>query len=746
VVAGGDTVLGQVSLQAWWVKLVVLLIAGLVAVGMTASPVLAVEPHRNPETAEQTFSGASLFRYYSGVLRSVLDREPGQVSAWLSLAPFVNAPTRAKESIDAFAAASKEVVHFLVRIEEDLARQKELMLQHRSDEVVRQGLHTCGTLLRTMDGVNRAVASVESAGYVLGVPRAPAGSELRQTYDSVVQTISEELSERLRSAAIALTGTMLEVLPEETVARLLEEHGIAIGPSFSADELSRVLEEWDISRASSLLESVASHLLEGPGLGVDFSSSLEMLGATLEELADAVDLSGALAGGSLVLTNLTVRLRPGSAFVGKTVRFEGQLTAEGDPVGGRQVEILLGGDPLMTVFTDTEGHYHGEFQVPPYYRPLLGVQAIYYPREEDIGRYLSCQSREIDLNVLYCPAELEIEVEKEAYPGLESRVTGKFDYGEYPAPEERALAVYVDDVPAGEFNVGEQFSCSFKVPAETDVGEHTLTLSVAGAGRYSPVAARVALNVARLSPVLELDVPTAVLAPGSLRVSGRVRSEAGLLAAPVVSVTFGDSEVSQTAAEDGSFDVRIGLGMGLDLMGSQELAVAVVPREPWHSLLVVHRDIVRVNVVSCGVALVLLGLLIVLVPRWLRGRTLTRRVAAGQRLDVSRHREQESPAPAVLPAVTEEGGSPLERVFRWYRLVVLLVERVSGFFMGSHQTLREFARESGRTLGPASAYFLEFTGMVERLLYSRQRATEEDAEKSRQLSQSIQEGLRGDGT
>jgi hypothetical protein len=58
--------------------------------------------------------------------------------------------------------------------------------------------------------------------------------------------------------------------------------------------------------------------------------------------------------------------------------------------------------------------------------------------------------------------------------------------------------------------------------------------------------------------------------------------------------------------------------------------------------------------------------------------------------------------------------------------------------LGPQQTLREFAKESSRVLGPVAKYFIELTKIVERLLYSQYRATVEDVENSRQLSHKIE--------
>ena len=103
----------------------------------------------------------------------------------------------------------------------------------------------------------------------------------------------------------------------------------------------------------------------------------------------------------------------------------------------------------------------------------------------------------------------------------------------------------------------------------------------------------------------------------------------------------------------------------------------------------------------------------------------------------------------LVHALTEESGEtngePRNRIFYWYRLVLRLVQRMSRALLRPQQTLREFAGESSRVLGPAAKYFIELTRMVERLLYSQYRPTEGDVEKSKQLSHTIEEELKGEG-
>ena len=98
---------------------------------------------------------------------------------------------------------------------------------------------------------------------------------------------------------------------------------------------------------------------------------------------------------------------------------------------------------------------------------------------------------------------------------------------------------------------------------------------------------------------------------------------------------------------------------------------------------------------------------------------------------------------ATILAPTEEGdeasAEPRNTIFQWYRLVVRVIQGITKTLLKPQQTLREFAEESGRVLGPAARFFVEFTRIVERLLYSPYQPTEKDVEMSRELSVKIEE-------
>jgi len=469
---------------------------------------------------------------------------------------------------------------------------------------------------------------------------------------------------------------------------------------------------------------------------------LKSMDVTLEELLKSMDVT---LEELLKSTDVTLEVQPLVAFIGDDIPFKGVLVSEGNPLAGREVDVLADGSRYVTVKTDAYGRYQGTLQVPPWYIPELDLQALYYPKDEDTGVYLTSLSPVVTVKVLFYAAGLEVTVEDKAYPGLETTVNARFDYGQSPPLKERNVEIYLDDVFITEFLSQEGFTQKIKIDPQTDVGKHVITVSSAAVGRYSPVAASIILNVTRAVPILDLSMPGVAMIPGSVGLEGKLYSEVGPLSEASIKMGLGKSRVESVSSEDGAFDTKIKVGMGFGVIGSQDLVVQVLPQEPWHAPLTTTSSILMVNVVNCGALVAVLLFLGLYLPGRLRRRlgvyprrTARPAIAVAQPEPATTYSERVTTLTATKEA-DKASAEPRDRIFYWYRLVVRLLQRITKAFPGPQQTLREFARESGRVLGPAAEFFMKITRIVESLLYSPYRPTEKDVENSRQLTVKIEE-------
>lgn len=689
--------------------------------------VFAAESHEDPEIAKTVFSGISLLRYYSGSLDFVLRKNPTEVEARLEKMPFANIPQSLEEATDGFASSGISISHLVVAIDEDLGKLRVLKEQSRLDEAIRQVAQTSARLSQANRELKRLEQATESTSEELKVSSAPEGSDLRRSYHEVLERI-----DRIRE--------MLDLYERLLSASILDF--VAIGSIVSAEEAGKLAEQ-----LGAIIEKLGEE-----GVSEELLQQLEAITEKLKEEGVSIDFLGILAYGLLRPTAVTLKIEPMVAFVGDNIRFEGTLTSEGKPLAGREIDILVNNSRYATTKTNTYGHYQGILAVPYWYIPELDLQALYYPRDEDIGLYISSLSPVIKLQVLFYEAELEIAVEDRAYPGLETTVTGRFDYGQSPPLIERRVEIYLDDAFITEVRAGEDFSQKIKVDSEVDIGEHIITVSAVAMGRYSSVVASAILNVTRATPILDINIPRVAIIPGSVGLGGKLYSEVGPLSEASIKMGLGKSQVELVSSEDGAFDTKMKVGMGFGLIGSQDLTIQVIPREPWHAPVNTTGSLLVVNVVNCGGFLAVLVFLGIYLPGRLRRRlgAYPRRrarpgvVVARPQL-ASRYGER---ATVLTSSEESDEGSrePRDRIFHWYRLVVRLIQGITKALLEPQQTLREFAKESSKLLGSAAKYFIELTKLVERLLYSEYRPTEGDVENSKQLSHKIEEESKSEVT
>ncbi|MFC2004378.1 hypothetical protein ACFLUK_02430, partial [Chloroflexota bacterium] len=462
-----------------------------------------------------------------------------------------------------------------------------------------------------------------------------------------------------------------------------------------------------------------------------YQELLESTGLTMEELLES--------------TGLTMEVQPRVAFVGDNIRFEGVLVSKGEPLFGREVDILLNGSRYVSVRTDTYGRYQGILQVPYWYIPEMDLQALYYPRDKDIGTYLASLSPVTKVGILFYETKLEVTVDDKAYPGLETTVSGRFDYGEYPLLKERKAEIYIDDVFVNEITAQEAFTQRIEIDPEACVGRHVVTVSVAAVERYSSVVASVILNVTRAIPILDLNIPKVAVIPGSVELVGRLYSEVGPLSEAPIKMRLGKSRVEFVSSRDGTFNTRIKAGMNVGIIGSQDLAIQVLPQQPWHAPLNSASSIIIVNMINIGGILAILIFLGIYLPGRLRrrlGACTSRRVRP----------EMPTALPELTPVyservtaltVTEESkeitGEPRGRIFYRFRLIVRYLQGITKASLGPQQTLREFARETSGLLESASKYFIELTKLAEKILYSQYKPSENDVKNSKRLSNTIEE-------
>ena len=467
--------------------------------------------------------------------------------------------------------------------------------------------------------------------------------------------------------------------------------------------------------------------------------------AKLQDLSNMLDLlnrspSPAQLAASLTPTALTLTLAPSTAYVGDMVNFTGSLSSQGKPLSGRTITMLLNNADLLTVQTDANGRFQGTFQLPYLYISPMPMQAIYYPQGNDAGVYLAATSPITNLTVLFYTAKLTLQQNNTAYPGKESTVTGTFDYGNAPVLTQRPVQFYLDNALVKQFSAGPVFNQGIMLAATIMPGAHVVTISVPADGRYAPVISTYTLNVTLAATVMDLHMAAIGLIPGSIGLSGKLYSVVGPLANAAIMITGGTTSKQIITAADGSFTTKIGLGMGLSLLGTQGIKLQIQPHEAWNAPLTSTKNIFLINYVMLILILVVLMALAVYLPRrfkkWFAMQPAKNVKIPGLILPTPLSQSKT----VISPKAQDSAGPPAETansVSYWYRIALKLVQGITNLMLKPHQTLREYGTEASAALGPAGKYFLELTYLLEKRLYGNRKPDALDVEKSKDLTLEI---------
>lgn len=350
------------------------------------------------------------------------------------------------------------------------------------------------------------------------------------------------------------------------------------------------------------------------------------------------------------------------------------------------------------------------------------------------------------LNAMFHQGKLMLNLDDKAYPGLEITVRGKFDYEGAPGLQTREIEIYFDDRLITRREVTQDFSVLVKIDPDTHPGKHIVTVSAAGSGRYAPIVSSEYLEIARMKPAVDLNLPTVAFVPGSLDLTGKAYSQAGAVKNGDIQLKLGTAETTCETSEDGAFSATLNKGVGLGLIGSQSINVKVIPDEPWHAQVSSSRSLFVVNWFNSGGIIIVLVALAFVVRRRLRGFALP-----------GRSKSKESLTPVPFPATPRPSGAmytsgeempkgdPGKRIVGWYQRVVRLLVAVLGLGFGPSHTLREFLREATPRLGPIAGLFEGLTRFVERILYSSHQPTDTEARRAEDISRDVEGRVKSFG-
>ena len=702
----------------------------------------------DPAAARQLFSSIALLRYYSASLDFMIQQDQSGSDTNLSKVPFANVPSALNQPTTGFGSSGTSFTASLVALFGLWSQENQYVQQYRLQDAaglydeIQIGLPAARAELAQLS------ATVMDTGVYLKINSLALQNQLVVTYNEILAKI-QQLNGMLNLLSIPLLPNQLtqiiKNLTPSSISNLTPDQLAGVLKSLTPEQIAT----GTINLTPGQLANLTPDQLAGILKSLTPAQLQEILGSlTPAQLNDLLNsLTPEQIAALLQQTQLTLLIDPTAAFVGDEIAFQGDLTAQGRPLAGREITLLYNNSVLLTAQTGGQGHYSGTFQLPYDYVHTATVQTIFYPAGSDAGTYLAAVSPAVQITVMFYEGQLELQTSTPAYPGKDVTLTGTYNYGTAPVPAERTADIYLDSTLLGGYATAPDFSRIFTLDGQLPLGKHMITVSAPADGRYAPVLGSCVLDVTLAMTVLDLNLPKLGFIPGTLTLNGRAYSAAGPLNNAAVTFTLNNKTVQVNTAADGTFTAKIGMGMELSLLGSQGLTAQVRPQEPWNAPLDTDKSIFIINYVTIFIIFAVLVFLAVYLPRRFKklfGVTPARKPAAPVVV----------PAPAPVYRINEDAGlqaadakdkqeEKANPILYWYRVALRFVQNLTKTIIKPQQTLREYARDTGKVLGPAAKYFAELTLIFEKHLYGRrQKAAETEIERSKRLAENLKESSK----
>ncbi len=329
---------------------------------------------------------------------------------------------------------------------------------------------------------------------------------------------------------------------------------------------------------------------------------------------------------------------------------------------------------------------------------------------------------------------IELDALETAVPGRLFEITGRIrEYA--PLPSRRRATVELDGQPVAEIASGA-IHVQFAMPNDIVTGLHRVEVRIPEQGRYRAARWTKTIQVSRIAPRVEASSPKWITVPGWFSISGSVASELGPLSGAALRVSIAEHEYEQSTSESGGFKISSHLPVAVNLGGSAELSITVLPREPWYAPVTSTRRLIMVNLIGIGglIAVLLVGIAVALIR-------VNRRPVGGT--------TRESPEPATVEvvqgrpagAVIRVRSSLAEELVGIYGRALHQLEIAFGMQANVTTTLREFV-EVLPLLAEGDALW-RLTALAELALYSPHPISSDQIEQARALGTRLEGALSG---
>ena len=439
----------------------------------------------------------------------------------------------------------------------------------------------------------------------------------------------------------------------------------------------------------------------------------------------------------LTPTELTLSVTPTSAFVGDSIIASGRLTGEGMPLANRKLTLLLNNKPII-ISTQPDGSYATTTNIPYKYTSRMTLATVYTPAGDDIGTYIDSRSPTVMVNTSFYTTSLELSAPATGYPGLPIIIEGKVSSPS--GAVDRILTVFLNTVELASKTVQNEYSFQVTLPAQASLGNQNLNVVVSPRERYSGTSESVAINISKLPIQADTLVPSIIVLPKSIQISGRVYHYLEPLPNASVSLTLKEFSTTVKTSDDGRFTATIEVPIDLSLVGTQELDIIIKPVEPYYQTFQLTRRVFTIN----PLGMILISLVLVGLVAYCRGIITPVRRRRDILTPEAESRQPIAGTPSTKPIYVFTGVKG--QLLLAYLDGLGAIKTVTGISMAPHLTLREFLQMVTPLLTRATKSFTELTTITEIALYSTHELDEDMATLAKELVVTIKKELQRDAT
>ena len=511
------------------------------------------------------------------------------------------------------------------------------------------------------------------------------------------------------------------------------------------------------------------------------TQSYDRLDNSIKRLKDVIDKFTSLRESlterytqmtKLTPTELSVNASPLTAFVGENITVSGRLSDNSTPLTQREIFLSLEYKTIkninkinipVTATTNTstttrfDGLYVADITIPYQYVDNMTLTAIYEPSSGDNQNYLSSKSQPLTINTLFYPTYLKVNMPQRLYREQPFTLSGEVTSG-YDNIS-RNISVYLDDNLLAEKTVSGPFNLEITPSENSTPRKVNLTVAVAPDGRYSGASQSRNIAMSIMPGHIDTRIPSIVLLPGSIRISGRVYNEFGPIADAPVSLKLENSLTTVATAPDGSFqgvfktrilptkapssDNQLSISespaeslFDLSPIGMHEIAVTIEQPEPWATAVGEKSRIFTINPLSTSLIIAIFIALGLVIYRRNQTRMSLRKVV--------------SPVEVAEPIAITPLPSPVSRpkltaikskILSAYQSGLSIIEKITGIVMAPHITLREFLKMTQLPSPSVTGCFAELTAITESTLYSAREPPQDTVNRAEKLAAAIKEEL-----